>query len=825
MAGRAGTTTDIETQLVANLVQGVSQQAEQQRRDTQCEAQWDCFNSPSEGAQARPCAEVVKVWLGRTLTGAFFSEIVRDTENYLTGVYNAAMFSINLDTGVDGTITGNTNADGYLTAIGGALPRDQFRTVVVEDTTFILNRLKSPLMDSTILSPVRYPEALLFVRAGGQNIGYKVTITGKNGNANNAASAYATNGANASDHNSEGTTSRIADRLTNGGAQGWSNGETYTDPAPALNGQNGYTAVRSGSVVKINRADHGDFDIATEDGNGDDFMYAFKEKAQSFTKLPAKGFDGMVLEVKGDDRAKGDSYFVQFQGPTSTGFWNEVVAPNTKTTLKKDTMPHAMVNTSLDNFAYSSKDWSTRIAGDGINTAKDPGFIGKLPRDIFYHQNRLGVLYTGGAVWSKARFPFTYFPDTVQAALAEAPVDVTLVPGQTTRGASEMDFAVQIDESLFLWSPKAQFRVTSGQDNFKQDSVAANPSTAYLYSRICDPLAVGQFLYFPSDVGPHSAIRSVQFYQGKPNGDITVTNHVQDYLADAIRYMTASDTLGVMFAVSDNDPTILYVYNFLFEKDEYIQSAWNKWRIPGGNILWASINDNNLRVLQQRSEGVALLNFNLTPKAVDPITGALYATRLDLRVDETKVTSASYNSSADTYSFTLPYQPATSSDFRVITREDKTGGYSRGREFPLVSIVGRVVTVKGDLTGYKFYAGHRIRSERTESRFFIRNQQGIVPTDRLTVADFTVQFADTGYTRIEVATPNKDTKSYAWEARTAGLPGSAAGTPGIGTDSLTAPVKELAQNATITLVNDSFLPSKWQSASYQYTAVGKAGMK
>jgi hypothetical protein len=29
-----------------------------------------------------------------------------------------------------------------------------------------------------------------------------------------------------------------------------------------------------------------------------------------------------------------------------------------------------------------------------------------------------------------------------------------------------------------------------------------------------------------------------------------------------------------------------------------------------------------LRVLQQRSEGVALLKFNLTPKSVDPITGA-----------------------------------------------------------------------------------------------------------------------------------------------------------------------------------------------------------
>lgn len=782
--------SDTQIQLVPNLCQGVSQQAEQQRRDTQCESQFDCVNSPSEGAQARPCGEVVKVWLARTLTGAFFSEIVRDTENYLVGVYGAAIFAINLDTGVDATIT-QSNTDGYLTPVGGAAPRDQFRSVVIEDTSLLLNRSIKPLMDSTILSPVRYPEAILFVRQGAMSTGYKVTITGTNGNTDNAISAYETPRVDFTSDTVRSTTQWIAAVLTDGGGQGASPSLGYANPAPALNGQHGYSAMRTlgdGSLVYINRADHGDFDIETIDGNGDDFMYAFKGKTTNFAKLPAKGFDGFVLAVEVDDRSKADAYYVRFTGPSSTGTWEEVVAPNTPTTLKKATMPHKLVNTGLNTFTYSDQDWSTRIAGDGINTAKDPGFVGKFPRDIFYHQNRLGVLYTGGAVWSKARFPFTMFPDTVQAALAEAPVDVTLVPGQTTRGASEMDFAVQIDESLFLWSPKAQFRVSSGTDNFKQDSVAANPSTAYVYSRICDPLAVGQFLYFPADVGPHSSLRSVQFYQGKPNGDTTVTNHVADYMASGIRYMTGSDTLGVMFLVSDNDPTVLYCYNFLFSQDEYIQSAWNKWRIPGGNILWASINDNELRVLQQRSEGVALLSFNLTPKAVDPITGAEYSTRLDLRVDETQVTSGSYNSGANTYSFTLPYTPAAGSPaFHVITREDKSGGYSRGREFPIVSIVGGVVTVKGDLTGYKFYAGHAIRSERTESRFFIRNQKGITPTDRLTIADFTVQFAETGYTRIEVAKPNDDTKSYPWEARTSGLPDGHSGTPVIGTDSLTAP--------------------------------------
>jgi hypothetical protein len=818
-----GSTRDIEPYPVANLVQGVSQQSAQQRRDSQCEVQFDCINSPSEGVDARPGARLVKLFAGLTLTGASFSEIIRGSENYVVGVNGTAPFGINLDSGVQSTITGS-NTDGYLNATTGYLNKDRIRAITIEDTTFVLNRRVKPLMDSTILSPVVYPAAMVFVRAPAFASGYEVTITGKGSNVgNNVTSQYQCG--NSVDDEFRSKTTTIAKKLALGGSQGQTTAG-FPDPNPGINGIAGYTAVKAGSSILVNRADNGDFDIATADGQGDDFMYAFKDTIPSYAKLPAKGFTGFTVKVSGEDKTKADDFYVQFKGPASTGFWDEVVAPNTQTTLQKSTMPHTMVLTALDSFTYGSKDWSTRIAGD-TDTAKDPGFVGKYPRDLYYHENRLGVLYSGGAVWSKARFPYTFFPDTVQSVLATAPVDVQLIPGKASRGSSDMDFAVQIDESLFMWSPKAQFRISSGTDNFKQDSVAANVSTAYEYSSICDPLALGSFLYFPQDVGPYSAFQSVAYQQGKPNGQLTVTEHVQKYLSSGIRYCTGSDTLNCIFALSDNDPTVLYAYNFLYQQNDYIQSAWNKWRIPGGTLLWATLKSNKLRILQQRTEGVALLEVNLTPKIVDDdLPTNTYYTRLDLRVDQTQVSGLAYNATTQRTSFTLPYTPAAGSpDFRVITKADKVGGFTRGREFPLVSVVGAVVTVKGDLTGYEFYAGHRITSLRQESRFYVRNDKGIVPFDRLTVTSFTVEFSDTGYTRIEVATPNKDTKSYVFDSRTAGLPDSVPGTPRIVTKNVSATVKELAENATITIINDSFMPSRWQSASYGYTGTGKAGLQ
>ncbi|WP_269929944.1 phage nozzle protein [Aminobacter sp. HY435] len=787
------------TQPVPNLIQGVSQQAAQQRRDTQCEDQLDCFNSVADGAGARPCAEVVKVWPSRVLTGAFFTEIIRGEENYAIGVYNAAPFGINLDTGVDAAITGS-NADGYLDA-SALSPRDQFRAQVVEDTTFIINRDVAPIMDPAIVSPAVQPAALVFCRSGAYDTFYQVKLSGPA-----ALTASYTTPSGSSDAWEQANSLAIANDLR-----------------ADINGNSGYLAVQSGSSFKVSRGDNADFDIETVDGNGDEYLYGFKDRVTAYSKLPARGFDGFTIAVQGESRTAVDDFYVRFTGPSATGTWMEIVQPGIKTTLKKTTMPHTFTLTGPNAFTYGSRDWSTRIAGDE-KSAKDPSFVGKKIRDVFYHQNRLGLLYSGGAVWSKSRFPFTYFPDTVQTVLATAPVDIALVAAGTSRGAAEMDFAVQIDESLFLWATRAQFRVSSGQDPFKQDTVEAPPSTAYEYSTGCNPLALGSYLYFPTDVGPYATMRSVRFQTGKPGGDILVTAHVSKYIPSGVRWLAGSDTHGCVFVVSDGEPDAIFLYNLLVQQDEFLQSAWNKWRIPGGPILWASLRNNELRILQQRPEGVALLKFNLTPKVVDPVAGAKYATRLDMRVSEAQVTGLAYMAGTNTTAFVLPYKP-TGPDLRVIVREDKPGGYSRGREFKVTDVTNYTVTVEGNLTGYKFYAGQRISARRLDSRFYVRNEKGILDADRLTVNTYTVEFADTGYTRIEVATPNKPTRSYGWEGRTAGLPGSDLGPPVIGTDKLTASVSELAENAEITLVNDSFLPSHWQSASYDYTAIGKAGQK
>lgn len=795
---------------IANLIQGVSQQAEQQRRDAQCDSQFDCINSVSDGCQARPPTELVRTYPGLNLTGSFFSETFNgDNENYLTGVRaDGVPFAYDLSDGTPCTVTSTAPDLSYLTS-GAPSPREKLRGQVVDDFTFMANRQVTVAMAGT-QSAAKVNEAIVFLKATSFGTRYRIGLSGP------ATLAVAISTAD----------TQVAP--TQGIAQGFLDGidgpafNVTTDPSGSgIDGNQGYTCTRSGSTLRIRRTDGEAFTVSTEDGNGDTQLYAFNGEAQSFSRLPERGFTGSILKVGGENKTQEDDFYVKYIGASSTGRWQETVGPGVKTTINPATMPHALVNTGFRTFEFRRLAWSTRIAGDE-STAKDPSFVGKKLRDVSFFNRRLVLLHMAGVVFSKTDNPYTYFPDTLQTTLATAPVDLKVSSG-AKNGAAVLDFAVLAAESLFLWAQKVQFRVSSGQQSFEQKTVENLPAMAYEYSPNAHPLALGPMLYMSTDAGPWATLRTLQFSSGKLIGDTDVSAHIGQYIPAGVRILTASETLRQIFMQTDGSANTLVLFNYTFDGDSFIQTAFNTWRIPGGTILWTSISNNKLRILQQRPEGVALLSVDLTPKAVDPQAGAKYKTRLDNRVAQAQVTGLTYNSTTDTTSFTLPYIP-TGTELRVVLA-DTLGARTRGRVYEVVSVVGAVVTVKGNLTGGTFYAGQRIVAERTESEFFIRGESGAEPTDRLTINKFQLSCSDTGYSRIESIPDVGPMRVSEYPARVLGSSSAVTGPPNISTDDFDIDVSELAKEVTIRLVNDSFLPSNWQSAAYDITAVGWKGGK
>lgn len=168
---------------IPNLIQGVSQQAPEQRRPSQCEAQQNCYNSVREGVVARQGLEWMANILGTVWTDAFFYEIFRNfTERYIViigDVVSPAAGQIRVwdwNNRIECVVTKDGSEGTYLAgAAGGLKAKDNFRAQTVDDFTFILNRTV-PIGLTTATQPQRPPEGLIFVKAGNYLQMYQISI-------------------------------------------------------------------------------------------------------------------------------------------------------------------------------------------------------------------------------------------------------------------------------------------------------------------------------------------------------------------------------------------------------------------------------------------------------------------------------------------------------------------------------------------------------------------------------------------------------------------------------------------------------------------------
>ena len=242
-------------------------------------------------------------------------------------------------------------------------------------------------------------------------------------------------------------------------------------------------------------------------------------------------------------------------------------------------------------------------------------------------------------------------------------------------------------------------------------------------------------------------------------------------------------------------------------------------------MLWAGIKSNILRVLVQRPEGVALLKLDLNISAVDSeVYGHLggYRTRLDMLVHSSKL-AITYNAVTNESTFTLPYVPSGNA-FKAILLTDVSDTVTRGKELKVLDVSGSAVRISGDVRGYTFATGEIISAERHELPFYLRTQDGQVAVDSLRVDDVVVDMAKTGYTRVEVDYRHKDTGKTAWEGRVLGTPSSQTETLVPSEGKLQAKVGEDNTNIAVRIINDTYLPSRWVSLSWGYTAVGRKGL-
>jgi hypothetical protein len=790
---------------IPNLINGVSQQSPQQRRDTQCEEQINCINSPVDGNVARPGSDHVALLPAENFEGAFVKDVIRsDEEQYRIVISDGEIRVFDLLTGEEGEVTlSDEFAEDYLITAGE--PSDRFSAVTVEDTTFIVNR-------EVVVSMVTAPppttavfEGFVHVRGGDYLNTYTVLVR----HSSTWYTYFHSTPESTTSVQDEIKADYIADKLADALVAGQGGN-------PAL-GTLGFTVARIGSLIRIRRTstNGGDFDVAGEDGFNQQKMLVFKDRISQFAQLPPICFDGTVLHIKGSAEDTELDYYVQFvaEGVSNLrGVWEECPKPGLPTFLNRDSMPHILRSLGNNEFEFGSETWSDRVAGDGTEKGRDPSFVGRPIEDLTFYRDRLGIMTESSMVLSKTSQLFTFFPDTVQTVLEDAPIDVRAI------GATQIAIlrhAVAHAESLFLWSDKIQFVVQAGEE-LSAKTIEIHPTTAFDYSPRIRPRGVGENLIFTYESGRFSQLAE-QFAtpQGVSKEAPPITDHVPRYVPSSLRWFAGSTTLKLYACNSSEEKNAIYIYNYFLVGEEKQQSAWSKLVFPAEhNVLWGEFDGHILHLMVQRPDGVAFERVDMSSARLDE--GGYYLTRLDRRITE-ELCEWDYASETGRTTITLPYTVEDTEHelAAVVTRSG--GSLVEGDLFTIESIDSNEVVVIGEIPeDAAFYFGFIPVAEYEFSPFHPKDERGAHIYERVQVKALNVAYSKTGWTRAVVTRLNGRTYDNVFAGRILGSPQNMLSQIAIADGTFRIPVKSGSDSYRLRLINDSPFPSAWQSATVDF---------
>lgn len=775
------------SELVPSLVQGISQQAPFSRAVGAVEDQENCLNDLLRGARSRNGGKVIASG-ETTLSDPWLYRIERSQEEDYAVALEGGEFTIfNLADGTECSVTvdADVTSSGYLSNTGSA--RKAFCAGTVKDTTFLANRQKTCAM-ATDRSPDRGNFGIAHFKAAAYSTEYKLTVTQ---GASSWTATYKTPDNSTAANADFIATNRLAAEF----------GQALDSALPSS-----FSVFWKGSSILIEH-DTTEFSLESSDGLGGDQLKCFTSKVKKTTDLPQTAWDGYIVAVGGNpDEVEATDFYIEYEGDGDTGSWVEVVKWDTPTALDAGTMPVQLINTGLNTFTVSQATWGERLAGDGVDSSKDPSFIGSTIRSIEYNEGRLCLVTQDGYVLSRSNNGFVYFPDTAQTTLDTDPIDATNASG----AVAEISSSIVAGEQIQVWANKSQTRIDAGDQRLTEEFIANRLTTTYAYDGETKPVAGGQSsVFFGSGRGDFVWFTEVLYRGNVPRGEIEFNSQCAELIPGRLRHLEAASDNNMLFVLSTEADNTVYLYQWYNQGNDRVQSAWNKWTFPAvSKVLgvWAR-QTTSLVLLKWPSGDYTLeavpLGYRMDSSGSVPI-------RLDHQVNEE---GGTYEDQAANGSWPcvidLPYvvPEADRPNWRAtssVTNETS----ARGVALVIEWLSASQVRVFGNEEDHSFFFGRIPVAIQEPTELFITRDGQTLPSDRLLIKRAVIHHKDSASYKVEI---NGIGSVETFNPSRANIPNNQVALSG-GKFQFTVGLP--ADEAGLRLVNDGMLPSAWGAIKY-----------
>ena len=544
---------------------GVSQQNAELVLDNQCREMTNCIPDIVRGIKKRPPAKLVGALLPDTNPNIAQSKIVHsydrgedDEEYYIMATENSSdPVRVYNKAGVEMNVTYDSATEAscktYLSA-------GNLRGLTVQDRTWLYSRNKTITVDKSLTAPLsaNYDRVAYYWLKRG---------SGDRFNPFNYA-VYLDNTTFAVDP--------VKPSVGGTNAQNPPTGAEDSDKAAELlaakiNANSTWTCTRNGSILKIVKANGGDFSFTSWDSWGNQASEGWKESVS-------------YVRIAGSEGNKFTDYFVKWTGSA----WEECLDPKADRGLLVD-MPLRMDRISLTSgiatFYIDQIDWSPPRVGNEENNS-DPSFVGRKVTDLFFYKNRLGITSDDSITLTEAANYRNFYVTTAIDTVTTDVVDLTV----STNQASNIYFAKPFNNSLYVFTKYAQYEVTN-EGPFGPNTVSVESVTNYPMQTDVEPVVMNNSLYFISVSNNRQQLREYVKADNLSVQGVDLNISTPTYIDKPVTSLIADGVIGIVMCCTDSGTA--YVYNYKDDGASRIQSAWSTWELFEGitpdSVEWTSL--------------------------------------------------------------------------------------------------------------------------------------------------------------------------------------------------------------------------------------------
>jgi len=557
-----------------------------------------------------------------------------------------------------------------------------------------------------------------------------------------------------------------------------------------------FTLVENNIIVR--KTDGSDFTISTTDGADGRDLFVVKNMVKQVTDLPLYAPVGYKAEVIGQGNSNDDNYWLQaVETEGSTVRWVESLGPEQSVGLDRETMPVVLIRDRFESglavFIIKEGPWEERSFGTDESNPM-PSFVqDSVPlTSIGTLQNRLSLTAGESVIYSRSNEFFSFFRSTVRTALETDPIDVYA----DTNQVNFLENSAILDGDRVFFSNNGQF-LQSGREPITKSNATLQYASTFENIADCPPVASGDVIFFAFEYGRFSGIR--EFYtdsftdtkRARP-----VTDHVDEYIGGTAKQLATSTNKNQLL-VRAEDPKVIYVYNWLWQGEDRVQSSWSQW-IMDGDVQYIAYDNDVIYILIERQGKLELESI----ETGDPDDrGLTFSARLDRRFEATATKVAGQ------WTMQLPYDYA-GENLALVRGE---GCFDSGVTITF-NRVGRQISIEEDLapegtTEVSVIGGIRYNMVYQPTMPYIKDRNGkVIDTDRLIINDVNINYEKTGLTRIVVENDWGVTRNYEFNGRAIGGFSNIIGFAPIRPGNYSFPIRQESERISFKLITDSHLP-------------------